>query len=89
MKDKLNRAKARIQEHRTKIAFSSGVLVGAGGILYVVGRANSLPVPFEITLAASEESLRQLIANPKGAIEWTHTTGSVIQVINEANPTLK
>jgi|tagenome__1003787_1003787.scaffolds.fasta_scaffold20990117_19 hypothetical protein len=82
MKDKFNRAKATIQKHRTKIAFSSGVLVGAGALITVVATRT----PPEIWLAASPESLQRLLADDIGAVTWTHTSGAVINVFNEAHP---
>lgn len=89
MKDKIVRAKEIIQKHRTKIVFGSGVLVGAGGVLAWGFSLNAKAEPFELFLPASVESLQRLIDNPDGAITWTHTTGAVVNVFNEANSTLE
>jgi len=88
MLDKIRRAKDTVQKHRTKIAFGSGVLVGAGGILYWGHTINLARPQFPLTLAADSETLKRLIDNPDGAIQWTHSTGSVVNVVNEANSTL-
>jgi hypothetical protein len=85
----IRRAKYVYRRHRTKIVFTSGVIVGAGGILVWGHSLNLKRVPFELFLAASPESLQRLIDNPDGAITWTHnTTGSIVNVINEAHSQL-
>ena len=89
MKDKIVRAKNAVQKHRTKIVFGSGVLVGAGGILYWGGRIGKNATPMELFLEADNRMLQSLIDNPDGAMTWTHKpTGAVVNVFNEANSTL-
>jgi hypothetical protein len=87
--NKITRAKERIQKHRTKILFGSGVLAGVAGTIVLGHRIGMRRVPFELFLATSREHLQALLDNPDGAIQWTHTTGSVINVINEVHPQIQ
>jgi hypothetical protein len=87
--NKITRAKERIQKHRTKIVFGTGVFVGVAGTVVLGHRIGMRRVPFELFLATDSKDLQKLINNPGGALTWTHTTGSIIYVINEANPQIQ